>query len=106
MQTVSRQAHVTLSGDIAGEYVVVERGEGGELTLAPDLSVKAILARHGERPMSAENFERHFGDLPTDDDTGIVAIRKRLGTRAPTPEESEDFWREYGPLMLPPDGEG
>jgi len=74
MQIVSRQAHVTLSGDIAGEYVVVERGSDGELTLAPD--------------------------------TSITAIRKRLGTRAPTPEELESFWREYGPLMLPPDGEG
>jgi hypothetical protein len=74
MQTVSRQARVTLSGDIDGEYVVVEQGEDGELTLAPDLS--------------------------------IAAIRKRTGTRAPTPKESEDFWREYGPLMLPPDGEG
>ncbi len=74
MQTVSRQAHVTLSGDIAGEYVVVDRGSDGELTLAPD--------------------------------TGITAIRKRTGTRAMTPEESESFWREHGPLMLPPDDEG
>ena len=31
-----------------------------------DLSAKAILARHGATPMSAEEFERHFGDLPTD----------------------------------------
>jgi hypothetical protein len=68
MQTVSRQAHVTLSGDIAGEYVVEDRRADGRLVLVPDLSVKAVLARHGERPMSAENFERHFGDLPTDDE--------------------------------------
>jgi len=68
MQTVSRQAHVTLSGDIAGEYVVEDQRPDGRLVLAPDLSVKAILARHGERPMSAEEFERHFGDLPTDDE--------------------------------------
>jgi hypothetical protein len=31
-----------------------------------DLSAKAILARHGERPLTAGEFERHFGDLPTD----------------------------------------
>ena len=31
-----------------------------------DLSVKAVLARHGATPMSAENFERYFGHLPTD----------------------------------------
>ncbi len=33
-----------------------------------DLSAKAVLARHGATPMSAEDFERHFGDLPTDDE--------------------------------------
>jgi hypothetical protein len=33
-----------------------------------DLSVKAVLARHGATAMSAENFERYFGDLPTDDE--------------------------------------
>jgi hypothetical protein len=74
MQTVSRQAHVTLSGDIVGEYVVVDQRPDGELTLAPD--------------------------------TSISAIRKRLDTRAMTPEESAAFWREHGPAMLPPDDEG
>jgi hypothetical protein len=33
-----------------------------------DLSAKAILARHGERPLTAEEFERHFGDLPIDNE--------------------------------------
>lgn len=31
-----------------------------------DTSVEAILARHGESRLSPEEFERHFGDLPTD----------------------------------------
>jgi hypothetical protein len=39
-------------------------------------------------------------------DVGITAIRKRLGTRAMTPKESEAFWAEHGPHMQPPDGEG
>ena len=38
--------------------------------------------------------------------TSIEEIRKRTGTRAMTAEESEEFWREHGPLMQPPDGEG
>lgn len=38
--------------------------------------------------------------------TSIEEIRKRTGTRAMTPEESEKFWRDYGPLMQPADGEG
>jgi hypothetical protein len=70
MQTVSRQAHVTLSGDIAGEYVVVDQRPDGELTLAPDKSWKAILARNGERETTSEEFaafESEYGSfLPPD----------------------------------------
>jgi hypothetical protein len=38
--------------------------------------------------------------------TSIEEVRKRTGTRAMTPEESERFWQEHRPLMQPPDGEG
>lgn len=38
--------------------------------------------------------------------TSIEEMRKRAGTQAMTPEESGEFWREHGPLMQPPDGEG
>jgi hypothetical protein len=31
-----------------------------------ETSVESILARHGERRLSAEEFEEHFGDLPRD----------------------------------------
>lgn len=31
-----------------------------------ETSVKSILARHGERRLSTEKFEDHFGDLPRD----------------------------------------
>jgi hypothetical protein len=70
MQTVSRQAHVTLSGDIAGEYVVVDQRPDGELTLAPDKSWKATLAHDGEREANPEEFaafESEYGPfLPPD----------------------------------------
>jgi hypothetical protein len=67
MQTVSRQAHVTLSGDIDGEYVVVKRGEGGELTLAPDTSIAAIRKRHDLEPATLAEFEAEHGPvLPPD----------------------------------------
>lgn len=36
----------------------------------------------------------------------IEEIRKRTGTRVMTPDESEEFWREYGLMMQPADGEG
>jgi hypothetical protein len=34
--------------------------------------------------------------------TSIEEIRKRTGTKAMSPEQSEKFWRECGPLMQPP----
>lgn len=33
-----------------------------------DTSVKAILARHGEQRLDPEEFDRHFGSLPSDDE--------------------------------------
>jgi hypothetical protein len=56
MQTVSRQAHVTLSGDIVGEYVVEDQRADGRLVLAPDTSATAIRARGGARAATAEEF--------------------------------------------------
>jgi len=38
--------------------------------------------------------------------TSIEEIRKRAGTQAMSPEQSEKFWREHGSLMQPADGEG
>lgn len=74
MSAVAEKVHVTLSGDITGEYLVEDRQPDGRLVLVPD--------------------------------TSIDAIRKRVGTRAMTTQESEEFWRENGLLMLPPDDEG
>lgn len=51
-------AHVPLTGDLSGDYVVDDR--------RPDLSIKAILARHGERELTPGEFDSHFGELPTD----------------------------------------
>jgi hypothetical protein len=34
--------------------------------VSSETSVEAILARHGERRLSAEEFGSHFGDLPHD----------------------------------------
>ena len=59
---------VTVTGAIVGEYIVDEREPGGELRLVPDTSIAAIRERLGTEPMTAEEFEEHFGDLPTDDE--------------------------------------
>jgi len=57
---------VTLSGDLAGDYVVEEQRPDGRVILRPDLSVKAMLSRHCARELTPEEFEQHFGDLPMD----------------------------------------
>jgi hypothetical protein len=70
MQTVSRQAHVTLSGDIAGEYVVVEERPDGELTLAPDTGIAAIRKRHDLEPATLAEFEAQHGPVRPPDGEG------------------------------------
>lgn len=42
------------------------REDEAESLRHPDLSVRAMLARHGERELSPEEFEEHFGHLPKD----------------------------------------
>ncbi len=59
-------AHVTLTGDLSGDYVIEDRRPDGRVLLRPDLSVKAMLARHGERKLTVQEFEQHFGQLPID----------------------------------------
>jgi hypothetical protein len=50
MSSVAAPPHVTLSGDIEGEYVVEDRRPDGRLVLVPDtISWDDVLARHGER---------------------------------------------------------
>lgn len=61
-----KPAHVTLSGDLSGEYVVEDRRPDGRVLLRPDLSVEAMLKRHSERELTPTEFEEHFGGLPTD----------------------------------------
>jgi len=52
---------------IAGEYVVVAHDDSRVL-LERDLGPSAgeLHARYGTRPLTAEEFERFFGDLPRD----------------------------------------
>lgn len=57
---------MTLSGDLSGDYVVEDQRPDGRVVLRPDPSVRAMLARHGVRELTPDEFERHFGALPTD----------------------------------------
>ncbi len=60
---------VTLSEPgLAGDYVVAEQNSDGTILLAPDTSIDAVRARLGTKPMSSEEFDHHFGDLPSDEE--------------------------------------
>jgi hypothetical protein len=63
-------AHVKLSGDRDGDYVVTEERSDGSLILTPDTSWKAIQARAGAREATDEElaaFEAERGPfLPPD----------------------------------------
>jgi hypothetical protein len=59
-------ARVTLSGDLSGDYLVEELRSDGRVILRPDLSVQAILSRHGERELTPEEFAQRFAESPTD----------------------------------------
>lgn len=59
-------AHITLAGDLKGEYVVDEVLDDGRLVIRPDTSAQAIRRRQGLEPITAEEFEQHFGHLSAD----------------------------------------
>ncbi len=57
---------VTLSDDLSGDYVVEEHRPDGRVVLRPDLSVTAMPSSDGGRELTPQEFEQHFGTLPTD----------------------------------------
>jgi hypothetical protein len=67
MATEQKLVHVTLSGDIAGEYIVKDERPDGELTLVPDTSAQAILDRLGHTQATLAELEDEYGPvLPPD----------------------------------------
>jgi len=56
------QAHVRLSGDRAGDYVVAEERPDGSITLVPDTSWKAIKERSGARDATKEEWESFLAE--------------------------------------------
>lgn len=67
---VQRANHVTVEGDVSGEYVIVEKREDGSLVLEPDTSMEAIRRRHDATPATLEEFEAEYGPLQPPDGEG------------------------------------
>ena len=60
-------AHVTLAGDLSGEYLVEEVLGDGRLVIRPDTGAQAMRRRLDVEPVSREELERQLGHLPQDD---------------------------------------
>jgi hypothetical protein len=61
-------AHVTLVGDLSGEYLVEEVLEDGRLVIPPDTRAEAIRRRLDVEPVSRKEFEAELGHLPQDNE--------------------------------------
>ena len=70
MSVVAEQAHVTLSGDITGEYLVEARRSDGRLVLVPDTSIEAIRKRNDLTPGTLAEFETEYGPIQPADGEG------------------------------------
>lgn len=58
--------HITVTGDLAGEFIVDEVLEDGRLVIRPDTSAAAIRGRQHLDPITGEEFDQVFGALSTD----------------------------------------
>lgn len=67
---VQRTSHVTLNGDMSGDYVIVEKRDDGSLVLEPDTSIEAIRRRHNAMPAALEEFEAEYGPVQPPDGEG------------------------------------
>jgi hypothetical protein len=63
-------AHVRLSDDRVGEYVVKDERPDGSLTLVPDTSFVAIRERLGTEPGTLAEFEAEYGPVRPPDGEG------------------------------------
>ncbi len=70
MATEQKLVHVTLSGDIAGEYIVKDERPDGELTLVPNTSAQAILDRLGHTQATLAELEDEYGPVRPPDGEG------------------------------------
>lgn len=64
--------HVTLGGEMSGEYLVDEVLEDGRVVLRPDTGAEAINRRLGVQPIGGEEFADFLAEnpdmLPADDE--------------------------------------
>lgn len=65
------RVRVSEPAELAGDYLVEERGEDGSILLHPDTSAEAMLERTGGgRLATPEEFGAEVADMPNDPEGG------------------------------------
>jgi hypothetical protein len=70
LMNARRANRVTLSGDLTGEYVVVEQRDDGSVVVKPDTSMAAIRRRLGVTSATLEEFVAEYGPIQPPDGEG------------------------------------
>jgi hypothetical protein len=63
---MTKNAHVTLAGDRAGDYLVEEEFADGRLVLRPEPAYPAVIPARNGRAATPEERDQILGALPTD----------------------------------------
>jgi hypothetical protein len=63
---MTKNAHVTLVGDRAGDYLVEEELADGRLVLRPEPTYPSVMPARNGRAATPEEREKILGALPTD----------------------------------------
>jgi hypothetical protein len=63
---MTKNAHVTLVGDRAGDYLVEEELADGRLVLRPEPTYPSVMSARNGRAATSEERDQTLGALPTD----------------------------------------
>lgn len=63
---MTKDAHVTLAGDRAGDYLVEEELPDGRLVLRPEPNYPSVMPTRNGRAATPKERERILGAIPTD----------------------------------------
>jgi hypothetical protein len=86
-----RRRHVTLSGDLAGEYVVVEERPDGSVVVKPDPSRRSQAARQRPAPQGAGSLFSGLFSRPPSTPPNVPEILEGWGVELGEDEDVSEF---------------
>lgn len=86
-----RPRHVTLTGDLAGDYVVVEEREDGSVVVAPDPSRRSQAPRRRPAPRETSSLLSGLLSRPPTEPPNVPELLEEWGVELGEGEVSRDF---------------